>query len=99
MCYNVKKDRNERTGENMVNTGILELDVHNMTWIQAKACIDSRLKKAKKDLYVIRVVHGYNMGTTLRDKIRKEYRGNAKVKRIELSTNQGITDLILRDLF
>ncbi|MDO5292338.1 MAG: hypothetical protein Q4F05_06260 [bacterium] len=82
----------------MQNTGIVELDVHNMTWIQAKACIDSKVKKAGKDVYVIRVIHGYNKGTAIRDKVRKEYRGNAKIKRVELGINQGVTDLRLRDL-
>ncbi len=83
----------------MKNTNVVEIDVHNMTWIQAKACIDSKVNKAKKDVYVVRVIHGYNNGTALRDKVRKEYRKNAKVKSVELSLNQGITDLRLRDLF
>lgn len=79
------------------NRNIVEIDVHNMTWIQAKACIDSKVNKAKKDVYVVRVIHGYNGGTKLRDKIRKEYRNSAKVKSVELSLNQGITDLRLKD--
>ncbi|BBF43423.1 hypothetical protein lbkm_2111 [Lachnospiraceae bacterium KM106-2] len=83
----------------MNQTGILELDVHEMTWYQAKTFIDSRIKKAKKDVYVIRVVHGYHGGTKLRDMVRKEYRNHPKVKRVELSMNLGVTDLILRDLF
>jgi DNA-nicking Smr family endonuclease len=79
-------------------TGILKLDVHEMNCFQAKTYIDSHLKQAKNDIYVIRVIHGYHGGTALRDMIRKEYRKNCKVKRIELSLNPGITDFILRDL-
>jgi DNA-nicking Smr family endonuclease len=79
--------------------GILEIDVHELNKFQAKTYIDSRLKQAANDIYVIRVIHGYRNGTALRDMIRKEYRKNPKVKRIELSMNPGITDLVLRELF
>jgi DNA-nicking Smr family endonuclease len=79
--------------------GIIELDVHQMNKFQAKTYIDSRLKQAKNEVYVIRIIHGYHSGTALRDMIRKEYRGNPKVKRIELSLNPGITDLVLRELY
>ncbi|HYH04168.1 MAG TPA: Smr/MutS family protein [Bacillota bacterium] len=81
-----------------MQSGILELDVHDMNKFQAKTYIDSRLKQAKNDVYIIRIIHGFNRGTALRDMIRKEYRSNPKVKRVELSMNPGITDLILRDL-
>lgn len=83
----------------MQNTGIIEIDVHEMNCFQAKAMIDSRLKKAKADVYVLRVVHGYRSGTALRDMVRREYRKHPKIKRVEISSNQGITDLVLRDLF
>lgn len=82
-----------------MNAGIIEIDIHEMNRFQAKTLIDSKLKKAKSDIYVLRVIHGYHSGTALRDMIRKEYKGHSKIKRIELSSNPGITDLILRDLF
>jgi DNA-nicking Smr family endonuclease len=94
MGYNIKI-----RGEKQMSNGILELDVHELNRFQAKTYIDSQLKQAKKDVYVIRIIHGYHSGTALRDMIRKEYRGNSKVKRIELSMNPGITDLVLRELF
>jgi DNA-nicking Smr family endonuclease len=86
-------------GVKLMGVGILELDVHEMNRFQAKAYIDSRLKQAKNDIYLIRIIHGYNRGTALREMIRKEYKRNPKVKRIELSMNPGITDLVLRELF
>jgi DNA-nicking Smr family endonuclease len=82
-----------------MQNGIIELDVHQMNKFQAKTYIDSRLKQAKNDVYVIRIIHGYHSGTALRDMIRKEYRRNPKVKRVELSLNPGITDLVLRELY
>jgi DNA-nicking Smr family endonuclease len=81
-----------------LNTGIVELDIHGMTRYQAKVYLDSELKKAKKDIYRIRVIHGYQGGTQLRDLVRKDYSRHPKVIRVEIGLNQGITDLILREL-
>lgn len=80
------------------NNGIMELDIHGMTKYQAKVRIDSLLKSAKSDLYRIRIIHGYQSGTQLREMVRKEYQKHPKIIRIELGLNQGITDLVLREL-
>lgn len=77
--------------------GILELDVHSMTKVQAKIAVDAKLRRAGSGVYRIRIIHGYHGGTALRDMIRLEYAGNPKVKRIELGLNQGVTDLVLRE--
>jgi len=77
----------------------MEADVHGMTKYQAKIYIDSCLNKARGGVYRIRVIHGYNSGTELRDMIRKEYSKNSKVLRLEVGLNQGETDLVLRELF
>lgn len=82
-----------------MDKGIIEFDLHGMNTYQAKIFIDSKLKSVKRDVYRIRIVHGYNTGTNLKNMIKKEYRKHPKVIRIELGLNQGITDLILRDLF
>lgn len=79
--------------------GIIELDVHGMTKYQAKIFIDSRLNRAKGGVYRIRVIHGYNSGKELRDMVRREYSKNPKVLRVEVGLNQGVTDLVLRELF
>ncbi len=81
-----------------MNQGILELDIHGMTRYQAKIYLDSQLKKVKRDVYRIRVIHGYQGGTGLREMVRTEYRKHPKVIRVELGMNQGSTDLILREL-
>jgi DNA-nicking Smr family endonuclease len=83
---------------NKANNGILELDIHGMTKYQAKILIDSQLKNAKSDIYRIRIIHGYQSGTQLRDMVRKEYQKHPKIIRIELGLNQGITDIVLREL-
>ena len=80
-----------------MQTGIMELDIHGMNTTQAKACIDSALRRASAATYRIRIIHGYQHGTGLRDMIRKDYRKHPKVLRLELGLNQGQTDLVLRE--
>lgn len=81
-----------------MESGILEIDLHEMNQHQAKVMIDSRLKQAGRNIYRIRIVHGYRGGTALRDMIRKTYKSHPKVIRVELSMNPGITELVLREL-
>lgn len=82
-----------------VDTGVVELDIHGMTKYQAKLRIDSLLKNIKSNVYRIRIIHGYNSGTELKDMVRKDYRKHPRVIRVEFGLNQGITELILRDLY
>lgn len=82
----------------MLSRGIVEVDVHGMNQYQARLKIQSVLRKSNQSVYIVRIIHGYHNGTVLRDMLRKEFRSHPKIKRIELSMNQGITDLILRDL-
>lgn len=82
-----------------MSMGIIEMDLHGMNAYQAKTFIDSRLKSAKKDVYRLRLIHGYHGGTNLKTMILKTYKNNPKVLRIELGLNQGVTDLVLRELF
>jgi len=80
-----------------LNAGIIELDVHSMNRVQAHTAIDAKLRRAGSGVYRLRIIHGYNSGTSLRDSIRREYAKHPKVKRIELGLNQGVTDLVLRE--
>lgn len=78
--------------------GFQEIDVHNMTKVQAITAIDAQLRRASASVYRLRVIHGYHSGTVLRDAVRAHYKSHPKVKRIEFGLNPGETDLILRDL-
>lgn len=77
--------------------GVVELDLHGMTQIQAKAAVDAALRRAGGSVYRLRVIHGYRGGTQLRDMLRREYGKHPKVKRLELGLNPGATDLVLRE--
>jgi DNA-nicking Smr family endonuclease len=80
-----------------VNRGICELDVHGLNRAQAEVYITSRLRRAGRDIYRLRIIHGYHGGTELRDMIRSRYKNHPKVLRIEFGLNQGETDLVLRE--
>ena len=82
----------------MTTAGIVQIDIHGMTKIQAEACINSYLKKSGPAVYRLRVIHGYQHGTELCSMIRSRYKSHPKVLRVELSLNPGQTDLVLREL-
>ena len=79
--------------------GIIEMDVHGMNGEQACEAITKQVQAAGKAVYRIRVIHGFHGGTRIRSMIREEfgYEREPKVTRLELGTNQGITELILRE--
>ena len=92
--------KQDREGEitMAILSGFQEIDVHNMTRMQALAAIDAVLRRANASVYRLKVIHGYHGGTVLRDAVRARYREHPKVKRIEIGLNPGETDLILREL-
>ena len=83
----------------MIGQGIVELDLHGMNVAQAKIAIDARLKRCGREVYRLRLIHGFHGGNAIRDMVRKDYRGRKGILRIEIGLNDGVTDLVLRDLF
>lgn len=83
----------------MVQPAIIEIDVHGCTVDQAITKIEQTLAKAGNSVYRIRVIHGYNGGTRIRDGIQRElgHGLEPRIKRITPGFNQGITELILRE--
>lgn len=77
---------------------IINLDLHGLFRDEAVKAIDKALKSADDSTYQIRLVHGYNRGTSLKNMIVEEYRYHPKVKRIQPGDNLGITVLVLREL-
>ena len=68
-----------------------------MLFRSARIRINAALRRAGRDVYRIRRVHGYRGGTALRDMIRREYKSHPKILRLELGLNPGETDLVLRE--
>ena len=76
---------------------IVELDLHGRNIYQSRISLDAALRRANSATCRIRVIHGSNSGTAIRDFIREEYTRHPKVRRVAQGANPGITELILRE--
>ena len=81
-----------------MGTPIVTLDLHGMFQDEAIKAIDRALKAADDSTYQIKLIHGYNRGTSLKDMITDEYRYHPKVVRVKPGDNLGVTVLVLREL-
>ena len=77
----------------------VQIDLHGMRQEEAVKVIDRAIASAGPSTYQIRLVHGYNRGTSLRTMIRQWYQYDSKVKRIIPGDNPGITILVLKELY
>ena len=77
---------------------IVEIDLHGKNQYQSRIAIDAALRRVSPFTLRIRVIHGCNAGTALRDMVRAEYAHHPKVRRLETRLGNGITDLVLREL-
>ena len=77
----------------------IKVDLHGLRQEEAIRVIDRAIVSADPSTYQIQLIHGYNRGTSLRSMIYEEYRYEKKVKRIIPGDNQGITILVLKELF
>ena len=76
---------------------IITIDLHGLFRDEAKKVIGKALKTADNSTYQIKLIHGYNRGTSLKDMIIDEFRYHPKVLRIQPGENLGITILVLRE--
>lgn len=80
-----------------MTAGILTADLHGKNTYQAKVTIDALLRRAGNATYRLRLIHGSHGGTALRDLIRAEYAHHPKVRKLILSPDGGVTELVLRE--
>ena len=89
----------KRNGETEMKEPFVTIDLHGMRQDEAIKIIDKAIAAADATTYQIRLIHGYNRGTSLRSMIYDWYRYEPKVKRIIPGDNPGITVLVLKELF
>ena len=77
---------------------IIEIDLHGLFQDEAIKVIDKALKNADDSTYQIKLIHGYNRGTSLKNMIIDEYKYHLKVLRVQPGDNLGTTILVLREL-
>ena len=78
-----------------MTAGTVTIDLHGKNSYQARVAIDAALRRSR-GVYRIRIVHGFNHGTELRDMVRREYKNAPGVIRLDTSES-GATTLILRE--
>lgn len=76
---------------------IVEIDLHGKNRYQARVAIDAALRRAGAATCRVRVIHGYNSGSTLMNFVRETYADHPRVRRVAAGPNPGITDLVLRE--
>lgn len=76
------------------NGSIMTADLHGVYARDARDILTGWLDRAPADVTELRVIHGYQRGTTLRDMIRGEF-SHPRVKSVLPSLNPGETRLIL----
>ena len=77
----------------------VKVDLHGLRQEEAIKVIDKAIAAADSSTYQIQLIHGFNRGTSLRSMIYEEYRYEKKIRRIIPGENQGITILVLKELF
>ena len=77
---------------------IITIDLHGLFQDEAIKIIDKALKSADDSTYLIKLIHGYNRGTSLKNMIIDEYKYHPKVLRVQPGDNLGTTILVLREL-
>ena len=81
--------------------GIVEIDVHGMNVQDAIYNIEREVENAPAGTYRVRVIHGFNNGTRIKDAIVRELGHGlvSKVKRIVPGSNQGTTELVIKEYY
>lgn len=77
----------------------VKIDLHGMRRDEAERAVENALSRAGAGTYQIRIIHGFNRGTGLRDMIYESFRYDKRIKRIMPGENQGMTVLVLKELF
>ena len=85
--------------EAIVTDAVIEIDLHGCRLDQAREILDETLRKTDMSVYRVRVIHGFNNGTAIRDMLLREYKYHMKVIRIARGRTEGQTDLVLREYY
>lgn len=85
----------------IIKSPILEIDVHGMTAAVAVRAVQEMVRRAGPEVYIIRVIHGYNGGTRIRSAVKDAFSfgREPKVKRVKMGDNEGISELVLKELY
>lgn len=80
---------------------ITEIDLHGLRTDEAIAKLEKIVNDAPDSIYRIRVIHGFHRGTNIRTAIRYEMDDgrHPRIIKIENGSNEGITELVLKEYY
>jgi len=74
---------------------IIEVDLHNMQVLEAKAYLELEITRALEDIKEVHVIHGYKKGQEILNMVRRDFK-HKRVKRMRKTFyNVGMTILEL----
>ena len=74
---------------------ILEVDLHNMQVLEAKAFLELEITRATTNIKEVHVIHGYKKGQAILNMVRKEFKHEKVKNRRVTFFNMGMTILEL----
>lgn len=82
-----------------LTSGIIEIDLHGCTYEEGLKKTEQAVNSANSSVYRVRVIHGFHEGNSLKRMLQEEfsYGRSKKVLRVVGGSNQGVTELILRE--
>jgi DNA-nicking Smr family endonuclease len=72
----------------------MEVDIHEMQVQEAKHYLERLIVNLKPNIKELVIIHGSKNGTALLNMVRKQLKSK-RIKKIILSSNNGITSLII----
>lgn len=75
--------------------GVTVIDLHGKNVYQARITVEAALRRSA-GVYRLRLIHGHNLGTKLRDMLRETYAADPRVLRA-VPAGEDATELVLRE--
>jgi len=72
-----------------------EVDLHNMSLIEARSYLKTYLNNLPKEVDEIDVIHGFHSGSHLQKLVRKDF-GHKRIERKILGLNNGLTTFMIK---
>ncbi len=73
----------------------LEIDLHNMSVLEARKQLKTSLSALPKHIKEVRVIHGYRGGKELQKLVRKDF-CHKRIDRKIMELNQGMTTFMIK---
>ncbi len=72
-----------------------EVDLHNMSVIEARRYLKTYLNNLPKEVDEIDVIHGFQSGTSLQKFVRKDF-SHKRIDRKIIGLNHGVTTFLIK---